>query len=437
MRSTAIPFLMSPAETGNVPSPAVSGRAWPFARVAGTEPAGHGSLQGSASERQRDAGGVQEPVTVSVVRDFAVLARRAAEWNALLENAQTNTVFQTFEAHASWWKAFGRDVELCMLVAETRGALIGVAPLMVTRRRTLGGERRVVQFIGTRSFDYADFIVVRNRLDVVDRMLHVLVSGAVSFDAIYLRNVPEHSPTLSRLAAFFAATPLHADVRRLYEAPTRLFSHGEDDLQLPNKKSLKRHYNYFRRSGTLEFRDCRTAGEAQGFLDAFFEQHVRRRAVTDSPSDFNDPRSRDFFRALVPALASKGWLLFTVVLFDGRPIAMHFGFEYRGTMTWYKPSFDVAYGRHSPGEVLIRHLLQQALARRLRELDFTIGAEPFKYRFANHVRYTAAVQVFRRRGAYRWHRIVSAVGDWVEKRSWARRVGKAVLSWWHGTRPTS
>lgn len=74
---------------------------------------------------------------------------------------------------------------------------------------------------------------------------------------------------------------------------------------------------------------------------------------------------------------------------------MHYGFDYDGVVTWYKPSFDPAFAAHSPGLALLRQLIGYALTNGRRELDFTWGAEPFKARFTNHSRRLVRLQVFR------------------------------------------
>ena len=66
---------------------------------------------------------------------------------------------------------------------------------------------------------------------------------------------------------------------------------------------------------------------------------------------------------LARALHARGWLQFSVVEFDGAPIAFHFGFDYGGCVTWYKPSFEVRYAEHSPGLLLTRQLIEDCLQR--------------------------------------------------------------------------
>jgi len=83
-----------------------------------------------------------------------------------------------------------------------------------------------------------------------------------------------------------------------------------------------------------------------------------------------------------------------VVEFNGLPIAFHFGFDYSGSIIWYKPSFDVQYAEHSPGLLLTRKIIEDGLARSRRELDFTIGDEAFKGRFANLSRFNIALSVY-------------------------------------------
>ena len=71
---------------------------------------------------------------------------------------------------------------------------------------------------------------------------------------------------------------------------------------------------------------------------------------------------------------------------------------------YYKPSFDPALAAHSPGLVLVRHLIARALEGGRRELDFTIGDEPFKRRFTNTTRKTVNVQIFREPALYLFER---------------------------------
>ena len=365
---------------------------------------------------------------ISIARDFAELEPRRDAWNALARRARTSTVFQTYEWHASWWHVFGADSQPLVLLAELDGQLVGIAPLMLSHRRVLGRRQRVVEFIGSRTSDYCDFLVADAHPQVLTELLAAL--NEHGFDLLHVRDLPETSPTTEALKRFFGSRGNFIDSRILYEAPTRIFGDPASDRRLPNKKSLRRHYNHFKRSGVLEFRPKVDACEISDYLECLFEQHVARWALTDTPSLFTDERMRTFFRELAPALAAQGWLLFSVVLFDGRPLALHFGFQYGDRIIWYKPSFDVALAKHSPGEVLIKFLLEYALDAGVAQFDFTIGEDEFKYRFANAAPVNYAVRVFRRRGEFLLSRFLLAAKARVETMPLLARAGRRLIGRW-------
>jgi CelD/BcsL family acetyltransferase involved in cellulose biosynthesis len=83
--------------------------------------------------------------------------------------------------------------------------------------------------------------------------------------------------------------------------------------------------------------------------------------------------------------AHTGWLRFMRLDWDGRPIAFHYGFRYRGTYHWDTPSFAIDLAHRSPGSVLIRQLLLAAIAEGAETFDFGLGDLEFKRRFTNRV----------------------------------------------------
>ena len=160
---------------------------------------------------------------------------------------------------------------------------------------------------------------------------------------------------------------------------------AEHGLAATRKKSLVRHENFFRRGGSLEVVHLQNGRFILPHLEEFFEQHVNRWAKTPYSSLFCDIAQRRFYKRLTSVAADTGWLRFTKVNWKGRPIAFHFGFCYKGSYMWYKPSFAIDLARRSPGEVLLRQLLLAAIEEGVKTFDFGLGDEAFKSRFATHV----------------------------------------------------
>jgi CelD/BcsL family acetyltransferase involved in cellulose biosynthesis len=336
-----------------------------------------------------------EQIRIIEVANLGCLWPRRTEWNALVDRSATNTIFQTLEWHASWWKTLAGSAQPFVLLVEAAGELVAVAPLMLSERRYLGRKRRILEFIGTGSSDYCDMIFDRTRPDALELVGKWLIDNSRNWDVISLRNVPSTSTTPQYLASIFNQGGYWTELQPSHMAPTRLLGDHATDRALLNKKSVRRHHNALLRDGNLEFKNCATTAEALDYLDVFFDQHIARRSLTEDRSQFLDPRQRMFYRELVQTLLSEGWAIFSVLLLNEAPIAFHFGFEYGGRLIWYTPSFDVAYSKQSPGEVLLNHLLMYAMERDLDEFDFSIGDEPYKYRYTNHNRRNVGIQVYR------------------------------------------
>ena len=312
-----------------------------------------------------------------VLEDDDVLGTLSADWRRLSGSHPRQTVFLS---HA-WALVAARVLSRPRVVVARRegGTVVGLLPL---RQHGAG-----LRFLGAPFSDYNDLLCAAgaDRAEVLVAMLDAI--DRRPFRSCVLENVWEDS-------LLFAALPglpprLRARVHAVPSAPCPRVVVPEADPSrfagLAGKGSLNRADNKLQRTGTVRFRHLEDREEILSHLPAFFEQHMGRRAVTGDRSLFHEESARVFLRSLVEALDPKGPLRFAVLDLDGKPIAYHFGFEEQGTFVWYKPSFDVALAKLSPGSVLLRRLFQYSGERNLRIFDFTIGDESFKRRHSTHV----------------------------------------------------
>lgn len=336
-------------------------------------------------------------VRTTRLESWESLSDLEAAWNNLLNRSLGHSVFQTFPWHVCWWGAFGDPHELFVILAYAGTRLVGIAPMMITREKgAIGQVQRHLHFIGSinGASDYCDFITDPDVPEALDALLLEICSGSKALCRIDLSHFPSHSPHQTRTLEYFKKRGMRTFAESPVDAPVRILGDDEADLKTANKSSLKRHTNFFQKSGELRFYQCGSEAEILGYLDRFFDQHRARWAQTDSPSQFFDPAQRAFYKELVREIFPYGWLRFDVVLFNGAPLAFHFGFEYQRRFIWYKPTFDNQFASKSPGEVLIKFLLEDAIKKKLEEFDFTVGSEPFKYRFANRIRFNNRLIAF-------------------------------------------
>jgi CelD/BcsL family acetyltransferase involved in cellulose biosynthesis/predicted ATP-grasp superfamily ATP-dependent carboligase len=371
---------------------------WPFAVETGQRLGAIADVLTRRSDRRtavpRDLPNAGTPST-SAVRVATTLAESgfdAQTWNALASQAETNSVFQTYQWAHSWIESFNGVHEPFMLVAEVAGAPLAIAPLAFNR--SPGLLDRTVSFIGSGRADYCDFLVPRSASDAAGALVDRLLDHG-GWDVIDLANIPETSSTLDAVRKGCAARGLLFDIQEQYRCPTLMVAGHENEAQaMLHKPSLQRCRRRIQRAGRLVERVMTTADEVEPRLPEFFAQHIARWG-RHSPSLFYDERNRDFYKRLTRALDGSGWLLFSSLEVDGRAAAFHYGFDYNGSVLWYKPSFDPAMANLSPGNVMVSHLIDYTIRHRRRELDFTVGDEPFKRRFTNMTRKTMHLRVYR------------------------------------------
>src|SRR6185369_17176931 len=243
-------------------------------------------------------------------------------WNDL-QGRTAHTLFQTYAWNAAWWRCFGADFELCIVLVYADARLLALAPLMTRRARS---GRGCVQFIGSSNFaaDFCDFLVDPGAPHALDVLLDCLWAETAGLARIDLSHIRDTSPNLARMRWFFNDRRIRFDQNLVLRAPLRVLGDDVQDARAANKKSLRKNRNYFQKAGALRYQRFGQAREAEAQLEGFFLQHRRRWAGTRTPSRFAEPAYRRFYRELLRAGLPQGWLRFEAVSLDGQPIAYHF-----------------------------------------------------------------------------------------------------------------
>lgn len=337
---------------------------------------------------------------IKLYEDFNAIPLERDAWNALIQRNTTNTLFQTHQWASAWWGTFGDLYTLRYIAVEDAGQIRGFAPLMAV---SAGKSGATLHFVADANSDYCDFATDGNRHAVLDALVEFLARDYADWDSLSLINIPEQSPTLASLLTLCEKHGLRSRISPRIPAPRIVFN--ADGRGFTQKYSTRRHCNRMARLGKVEFRILHDKENLPGMLKALYAQHISRYRHKGENSLFENPLCRRFYATLADKLLDAGWLHFSELLLDGRPLALHYGFEYNNVLTWYKPAFDVSYRKYSPGTVLIKHLIDYAKERQLDALDFTIGNELFKERFSNVVDYNRNLVIYKSRSSSYLHAV--------------------------------
>jgi len=299
-------------------------------------------------------------------------------WNELLHQGPVDEIFLTWEWQKTWWETFGRG-KLLLIAAEEKGKPLAIAPLF--------SDEGMIFFVGSGGSDYLDFIGEITNPEVLENMLLAAINLTPDFCGFRFYHVPDDSPTgliLEKVA--IRKNWQYYDEGFLPSPFMDIKNMPQQAEQAIRKKSLVRHENWFIKMGGLRISHFFKSEDILPHLDGFFDQHVSRWESTPFPSLFKAEIQRTFYKRICEEIAQTSCLQFTVITWQDKPVAYHFGFWYQNKFLWYKPCFDITLAKHSPGEVLIRQLLLQTIKEHADIFDFGLGDEDFKKRFSTHTR---------------------------------------------------
>lgn len=314
-------------------------------------------------------------ITTRILGGFDDVTFNETHWSALLASGKTNKVNLTWRWQRCWWNSFGRG-KLLLILAEADGIPIALAPLFA--------DNNMVYNIFPE--DALDFIGDISNPLVLDAILQTARDTVDGFQGFRFYFIPDDSDTGHLLMSAALRLDLDGYEEGFLPSPyIDIKADPDEAVNMTRKKSLRRHENYFLREGTLEIFHYHEGKDISLHLDEFFDQHIKRRAVTSFPSIFLKEEQKNYYRILTDEISSSGWLSFTRINWNSRAIAFHYGLLYNGRYLFGIPTFEIALADHSPGEVLLRQLLLAAIEEGASSFDFGIGDEAYKYRFANRV----------------------------------------------------
>lgn len=338
---------------------------------------------------------VDNRLTVRRHSSFAELEAMSLQWDTLVAESETNTVHQLFAWTEVWWQILSRGRELFVLSVWQGRRLVGIAPLMRSVQRKHKRKSRVLEFIGSGSVNYLDFIVGPNKQRVMEAMLDSLISSRDQWDMLNLLHIPEGSTTAVIMTDYFNRRQIPARVSDAGSCPAFICSGDlEADLKITRKKTEQRYYNHYCKTGNFEFKICDTIEQVETYLPAMYEQHIARFCHIARSNKFIDPVQREFVRAMTERLLPSGIPVFTVALFNDKPVAVQYGFHYAGKFTGYLLTYDESESKNSPGRLMIKLIMTEMIRRGISEFDFGRGGDEYKMRFTNCVRQNQIVTVY-------------------------------------------
>ena len=305
----------------------------------------------------------------------------AHEWNELLVSSRANTIFLTWEWIITWLEVVYPDAPLLVVAIRNHdGRLVAIAPFYYSDLRFLGLVKyRCLRVIGDCQCggEYGD-LIIRSGLEdaAITLIAQELMKYQDVWDCMYIYNVADWTGASERFMAMYEKLGLHVHKHPCEFSIVRLPTIYEAYLQLFSKKRrgyIRRTTRRLHESHSVELIQCDNHDKLPEQLTILFELHRRRWEYVGQAGSFvRRPPMKRFYESFAPVALCKGWLRLYVLMVDGVPQAVQYGYVYNeiyhALQEGYNPN-----GFDGIGNVLRNVIVEKCIEEGLHEYDFLGG----------------------------------------------------------------
>ena len=298
-----------------------------------------------------------------------------------LETKSEGYVFQTFDWVHEWYRHVGRElgIEPHIVVVGDADAPTMLLPLGVQRRRGL----RILRWLGGDLCDYMGPLVASDAVGFQDRerfrsVWRAILAALPKVDVIQLESMPARVG--AQLSPLRHLPWMRSESRAHF---TELVGPWEEFYS--NKRSARsrstdrRKTRHLRKLGEVSI-ECPVAREdLPEVLDALARQKSRAYRELGVEDLLSSGGIRAFLEKMAYAHGPVAPVHVAALRIDGEIAAVHWGLVHDGRFYYMLPAYDDGSAmRFSPGDVLLRALLEWCIEHQIDTFDFTVGEESYK-----------------------------------------------------------
>jgi CelD/BcsL family acetyltransferase involved in cellulose biosynthesis len=322
--------------------------------------------------------------------DFYSLSK---EWNNLLGNSNSDTIFLRWEWLYNWWLVYGEGIhQLFIVIVRDSNRLLGIAPLYLHKKFLFN----TLSFLGVNVVcsDYLDFILLRDyEEDVLRTITSFFQKHKNIWDVLKLNDIPSESNNLRLIKSNLINNRImiktknicpYIDLSADWETVFKSYS---SNLKNIIKKKLHKYED-------LSFISVSNEKDVDDLFPEFLRLNHLRFEQKKMKSPFSDERFLRFHRNILKELCKHGIIIFYFLKVKDELIAGIYLFHYDNKYYYYQSGFNPAWKNYSPGTLLFHHCIKDAHKKQIREFDFLRGEEEYKKLWTNAKRVNETVDIY-------------------------------------------
>lgn len=339
-------------------------------------------------------------LTISLIKDRDTFHNLREEWNGLLVQSDSNTIFLTWEWLYNWWSVYeGANKKLFVILVRNNATLVGIAPFYM--QRTSSFIFNEIHFLGTNIVcsDYLNFILPKGReVEIVFFILSYLKQNNHLWTSLVLSDIPSTSNTINLIRSFFnnhqvmithTNTCYFIKLNYSWDSIYNAFSSKI-------RNTIKRKSKKLPPSSEFKFLKITSKDDIERHFKEFVYLNKTRSIQKQILSPFIKKAFLQFHKNITETLHKNNGVKFCVLIYNGQCIAALYLFIHNNKYYFYQSGFDPQWCWLSPGTLLFNHCIRTAYENGAEEFDFLRGDEQYKSDWTKTKRTNVRIIVYNR-----------------------------------------
>ena len=322
---------------------------------------------------------------VTEIRSIEELASYRLAWQSLLLKTRDATFFQSLDWLETFWRHFGEDKQLRVLIVSSCGETIGIVPLVVVTEPTRVGP---VRFLTYPLHDWGSFYgpIGPNPTACLMAAMRHLHETPRDWDILDLRWIDVERTDRGRTERSMFQVGFRPQKQPWMQGSVVDLPETWDEYWNARPRRWRENVRRCRRrladQGEVEYVRYRPEGIAYDDADARWDLFdaciaIAKKSWQSESATGNTLCSGEFesfLRDVHEVAVRSGAVDVNLVLVDGRPVAFAYNYHMNGHVFGLRKGYDPEFRAGSPGVVLDHLMLEDGHARGDVHYDLGVGA---------------------------------------------------------------